>query len=252
LTQLVTAANDAPRTLGLRKNEDGTVTVSFAGVPGVQYVVQATISLQSPVAWANISTNVAGPDGLWIITEPTTNFSQRFYRSAKLQSQALVVSERPTTLGLTDNHDGTVTVNFAGTPGGQYVVQAANSLNQPIVWLDIFTNIAGLDARWKYTDSVLAHPQRFYRAAKLIAGVSNPIVLQPPQDAGIHNNGNGTFTISFIGTPGGQYLIQAASTLGLPLNWLTLSTNTAGVNGLYSITDSFSNFAQRYYRSVIP
>ena len=58
--------------------------------------------------------------------------------------------------------------------------------------------------------------------------------------------------ISFIGTPGGQYLIQYAGTLAFPLNWITISTNTAGPTGQYSITDSISNVMQRYYRSVIP
>ncbi len=145
-----------------------------------------------------------------------------------------------------------MTANFAGTPGGQYVVQAANSLTPPIAWENVSTNIAAPDGRWKFTESMAAHPQRFYRAGRLVVAPPNPIIAQPPQDGGIRNNGNGTLTVMFTGTPGAQYLIQAASTLNLPLNWVTISTNTAALNGQYSFTDSLGNFIQRYYRSVIP
>ena len=43
---------------------NGTVTVSFSGTPYVEYVVQASDSLVAPL-WVNVSTNLAGADGLW-------------------------------------------------------------------------------------------------------------------------------------------------------------------------------------------
>jgi hypothetical protein len=251
LTQNVTPISQRPQTLGLKNNGNGTITVTFAGTPGVQYVVQATASL-SPASWVDISTNTAGPDGLWTITDSITNHPQRFYRSAKFPATTTLVPGRPSTLGLKDNLDGTVTASFAGMAGAQYVVQATDSLVTPITWVNLSTNTAAPDGHWKYTESTAGRPKRFYRAAYITNALQNGVTIQPPQDAGIHNNGDGTLTISFRGTPGAQYLIQATSTLNLPLVWTTISTNTASASGLYSYTDSISNFMLRYYRSVIP
>jgi hypothetical protein len=72
---------------------------------------------------------------------------------------------QPVTLGITANVNGTVTVTFQGTPGGQYVVQATTSLNQPTLWSNVSTNVAGVDGLWTYTDST-TQPQAFYRAAR--------------------------------------------------------------------------------------
>jgi hypothetical protein len=173
-------------------------------------------------------------------------------RTNALVQVVSATSEAPRTLGLKDNGGGTVTVSFAGTPGAQYIVQATSSLTPPIAWVNVSTNIATPDGNWKITESIVGHPQQFYRAGRLDAAPPNPIVAQPPQDGGIRNNRDGTLTISFTGTPGAQYLIQAANSLFLPLNWVTVSTTTAGLNGQYSVTASLDDFLQRYYRSVIP
>jgi hypothetical protein len=72
---------------------------------------------------------------------------------------------QPITLGIKANSNGTVTVMFQGTPGGQYVVQATTGLVSPISWSNVSTNTAGADGLWMYTDSS-GQPQAFYRAAK--------------------------------------------------------------------------------------
>ena len=59
-----------------------SVTVTFAGTPDAQYVVQASDNL-APPAWENVSTNTAGTDGQWTFTESTEHYPGRFYRSAK-------------------------------------------------------------------------------------------------------------------------------------------------------------------------
>jgi hypothetical protein len=71
-----------PMTLGVKNNGDGTVTVTFAGTPGGQYLVQTTDALGS-MPWSNISTNIAGPDGVWTFTESMTNHVRQFFRSAE-------------------------------------------------------------------------------------------------------------------------------------------------------------------------
>ncbi|HVV02110.1 MAG TPA: Ig-like domain-containing protein, partial [Verrucomicrobiae bacterium] len=79
LLQVVATLATAPTALGIIKNLDGSVTVTFAGTPGARYVIQATPTL-NPAAWSDVSTNTAGEDGHWALTEPM-NAPQRFYRS---------------------------------------------------------------------------------------------------------------------------------------------------------------------------
>ena len=52
-----------------------------------------------------------------------------------------------------------------GTPGAQYLVQAATNLTPPVAWVNVSTNTAGADGQWTYTDSSTNHTRRFYRAA---------------------------------------------------------------------------------------
>jgi hypothetical protein len=66
---------------GEQLNGDGSLTISFASVPGSTNVVQTTPSLTSPV-WTPISTNTAGINGLWQFTDPSPT-SPAFYRSMR-------------------------------------------------------------------------------------------------------------------------------------------------------------------------
>jgi hypothetical protein len=82
VAQVVQAIPGMPSTIGIRNSADGTVTVTFAGTPQAQYVVQASDNLAAP-AWQNVSTNTADADGQWTFTESADGHSIRFYRSAK-------------------------------------------------------------------------------------------------------------------------------------------------------------------------
>jgi hypothetical protein len=82
LVVVVAGRPSTPSTIGIQNNADGTVTVTFAGTPDAQYVVQASDNL-APPAWENVSTNTAGTDGQWTFTESTAHRPVRFYRSAK-------------------------------------------------------------------------------------------------------------------------------------------------------------------------
>lgn len=59
------------------------VTMTFTGTPGATYVVQASTNLASPAAWQTVSTNVAAANGQWTFLQSTTNYPQRYFRSAK-------------------------------------------------------------------------------------------------------------------------------------------------------------------------
>jgi hypothetical protein len=65
-------------------NSDGSVTLSFSGIPGSTNWVETTTNLMPPVDWMPISTNVADTNGLWLFTDTqATNCPLRFYRSYK-------------------------------------------------------------------------------------------------------------------------------------------------------------------------
>ena len=74
---------------------------------------------------------------------------------------------------------------------------------------------------------------------------------QAPFTTGIKNNGNGTVTVSFSGTPNAGYVVQASARLVAPL-WQNVSTNVAGADGRWTFEDSTRRDAQRFYRAVRP
>ncbi len=78
---MVAGRPSTPSTISIQNNADGTVTITFAGTPDAQYVVQASDNLATP-AWENVSTNTAGTDGQWTFTESTDYHAARLYRSA--------------------------------------------------------------------------------------------------------------------------------------------------------------------------
>lgn len=61
-------------------NPDGTVTLYFLGGPDSTNIVQAAFDLTQPIAWQNVSTNVADGSGAWQLTNGN-NAAIRFYRS---------------------------------------------------------------------------------------------------------------------------------------------------------------------------
>jgi len=86
IVNLLETSIDTNRTLNITsitRNNDGSMTVGFAGIPGYTYWVEAATNLTVP-AWEVISTNVAGSNGLWKITDTNAaNYSMRFYRTYK-------------------------------------------------------------------------------------------------------------------------------------------------------------------------
>jgi len=82
LAQVVRVVPNTPVTIVIQDNGNGTVTLAFVGTPGAQYVVQASEDLAVPV-WVNVSTNTAGTNGHWAVTETMTGHPIRFYRSSK-------------------------------------------------------------------------------------------------------------------------------------------------------------------------
>jgi len=58
---------------------DGSKKITFAGIPGYNYIVQASTNITS---WIPVSTNTAGTNGLFIyIDSSAMNYPSRYYRS---------------------------------------------------------------------------------------------------------------------------------------------------------------------------
>ena len=87
--------------------------------------------------------------------------------------------------------------------------------------------------------------------------VQGTVVSQTNTISSIVNNGNGTLTLHFIGTPQAQYYVVASPDVGVPMgSWTPLagSTNTVtNIGGQWQITVT-NTAAQQYYRStaVVP
>jgi autotransporter-associated beta strand protein len=63
-------------------NGNGSVTLSFTGVPWYTYQVEAATDLAPPVVWTTVSTNTADGVGAWQFTDTqATNYPNRYYRS---------------------------------------------------------------------------------------------------------------------------------------------------------------------------
>jgi hypothetical protein len=60
----------------------GTVTVTFAGIPGYAYRVQYATELTPPVTWTDVSTNTVPPGGLFQFVDVVGGTTNRFYRTA--------------------------------------------------------------------------------------------------------------------------------------------------------------------------
>ena len=69
-------------------------------------------------------------------------------------------------INMTDNKNGTFTLNFQGTAGAMYYVQTATNLTPPINWLiavESTNTVTNSNGTWSYT-STNSGSQRFYRS----------------------------------------------------------------------------------------
>jgi hypothetical protein len=80
MVQIVDPSALRPAALGITVSKSGTVTVTFSGAPGSNYVVQACGGMAAPV-WQNVSTNVADAQGHWTFSETPGGLQPRFYRA---------------------------------------------------------------------------------------------------------------------------------------------------------------------------
>jgi hypothetical protein len=77
--------------------------------------------------------------------------------------------------------------------------------------------------------------------------------LPEPKIISVKDNGDKTLTITFLGTPGQPYVVQATSDLTIPVAWENVSTNTAGTwDGNWIYSEDMTKYQQRFFRAVNP
>jgi hypothetical protein len=70
-----------------------------------------------------------------------------------------------------------------------------------------------------------------------------------PGISGVAVNPDGSVALSLTGLPPGTYVLESATNLLLPIDWLDLATNTLDTNGDWQFTDlQATNFPQQFYR----
>jgi hypothetical protein len=73
--------------------------------------------------------------------------------------------------------------------------------------------------------------------------------LDPTPLIAVATGGNGVLTLRLGGAPGYTYILETATNLFPPENWIPVATNTLGTNSVWQFTDpQVTNFLQRFYR----
>jgi uncharacterized delta-60 repeat protein len=76
--------------------------------------------------------------------------------------------------------------------------------------------------------------------------LQQPVIL-------VANLGSGpNFNLNLAGIPGQNYVLQTATNLTPPIQWLPVLTNAADTNGVWQFTDTNLNSAQKFYRITTP
>ncbi len=74
-----------------------------------------------------------------------------------------------------------------------------------------------------------------------------------PGITGVTSVSDGGVTLTFSGAPGTNYVLEATTNLFSTDDWVPITTNMPGTNGLWQFTDtSATNYPLRFYRLMLP
>ena len=77
------------------------------------------------------------------------------------------------------------------------------------------------------------------------------IIGAPGSFTGVTIQSDSTALLSFTGTPGATYILEATTNLVPPVMWTSLNTNTTDTNGVFLYDDTGStNFPMRFYQTL--
>ena len=245
-----------------------TATLDFAGAALVGVVTSDDVTLNTngvtgAFADANVGMGkavhvngltISGADaGNYTLTEPIVTAADI---TAAATSTLLMSSENPSATGSNVTFTATVS-SGAGNPGGEVVFLVSG--------LPFSTNalVAGVaatstDALPLGTNTVTAQyaaQVNYLGSTGTVQQVVRSAVVysQTNAIASLVNNGDGTFTLSFVGTPQAEYYVVTSTDLETVMSgWEVLpnSTNTAPApSGVWSVTVT-NDALQRFYRSA--
>jgi fibronectin-binding autotransporter adhesin len=269
LSQSVTPAALTVTGIGASdKAYDGTVTATLTATPGtlVGVVSGDTVTLGGTAvgtfADPNVGTNktvtVSGltlggaSAGNYTLTEPTTTASI----TAAGTITALASSQNPSSPGSNVTFTATVS-SGAGTLTGN-VVFLVNSVpfstNALVGGVAAATNSTLPSGTNTVAAQYPAQGNYLGSTNSLEEVVQNLVVgSQTNVIAGITNNQDGTFTLTFLGTPQAEYYVVASSDASVAMtNWAPVigSTNTVtNSSGIWQLTVT-NNGLQQFYRST--
>ena len=168
----------------------------------------------------------------------------------------LVAPAAPTGLTATTTTSEIVLSWTASTRAVSYNVKRSSVTGGP------YTNIASMVTNTGYTDSSVSAGGAYYyvvsgvnfggegtNSAELAASATQ--MLLPPQNfTGIRTNHN-QLRLQLSGTPNFPYILQSATNLIPPINWLPILTNPADVNGQWStVITNLQSIPAEFFRAV--
>jgi len=117
--------------------------------------------------------------------------------------------------------NGDLRIVFSGTPFATYVAERADSLNPPVTWIPLWTNVADSYGLVKFTNTPPG-PQEFYR-------INTP--APPPVSNLSATAGDAMVSLSWTASPGAMsYNVKNATTSGGPYATITNITAISFVN----------------------
>ena len=151
---LAGSVQPAPLLSGFKRG-NGVFSFALNGQPGSNYVIQASTDL---VHWTPFSTNTISPDGSVAIVDLNASSSQKFYRAASFNNNAVVSLPQ-----LSGFQRGIAGFSFVlnGTAGHTYDIQATQNFTN---WTVIGTVTMSASGSTSFTDTNSAvFSRRFYR-----------------------------------------------------------------------------------------
>jgi hypothetical protein len=252
---LVVTANDASRAYGATNPVfTGTITGLQNG-DNITATYATTATVSSPVGAYSITPTLVDPSGK--LNNYIVSSTSGTLRISEANSDTVVTSsQNPSLYGSNVTFTVTVTptepttaaprgsVRFYanGIALGGSVALSGGVASLGTAVLPVGTNVVGA--------AYLGDGNYLVSSNSLAQVVS--VNVQKPATVGIKDNGDGYVTVSFSGTSGALYIVQAKSDLAPATAWTNVSTNLAGTDGQWSFTDSMADHPIRFYRAMAP
>jgi hypothetical protein len=252
---LVVTANDASRAYGATNPVfTGTITGPQNG-DNITATYATTATVSSPVGAYSITPTLVDPSGK--LNNYIVSSTSGTLRISEANSDTVVTSsQNPSLYGSNVTFTVTVTptepttaaprgsVRFYanGIALGGSVALSGGVASLGTAVLPVGTNVVGA--------AYLGDGNYLVSSNSLAQVVS--VNVQKPATVGIKDNGDGYVTVSFSGTSGALYIVQAKSDLAPATAWTNVSTNLAGTDGQWSFTDSMADHPIRFYRAMAP